>query len=101
MEVEPEGRGWDSRTPRPGGVRLRARWAGLGGGDRRAALKAAPGAAPRPVQQCAGAEGSLVSRRRVRVACSVAAAAGLRHHERLQQRGARRALLPRVPSLLQ
>ena len=70
-----------------------------------AALKAAPRPARRASLRSAQARSSLlVSRRRVRVCGSVAvaaAAAGLRHDERLQQRGARGALHPRVPSLPQ
>lgn len=76
----------------------------MGGAGPRApaVLKGAPGTARRSSVRSAQARECLVSRRRVRAGGSVAAAvASLRHHEQLQQRGARRALHPRVQSLHQ
>lgn len=103
-EAGPGRRGWGERTRGPGGVRLRAVGRARAGWP----LKAVPRPACRASLRGAQARRFLlVSRSRVRASGSVAAAAAAaapashRHHERLQQRGARRALHPRVPSLPQ
>ena len=105
-EARPEG----VELGRPDSPALRSAPAHGVGSSAPAALKAAPRPASRASLCSAQARSSfLVNRRRVRACGSVAiaaaaaaaAAAGLWRDERLQQRGARGALHPRVPSLPQ
>jgi hypothetical protein len=83
-----------------------ARVGGAGQGTRRAPrIKGTAPATGGPARGTQARAFSSVQRLRVWAVwlcgCAAAAAVHLRHHERLQQRGARRALHPRVPRLPQ